>query len=213
LNSPKRQASVIVGRLRKRYPGARVSLKHKNPFQLLIATILSAQCTDIIANKAASGLFKKYKTAEGLSNARLKTLEKEIFSTGFYRAKARNIIAASRKILKDYCGRVPASMEELTTLPGVGRKTANIVLSSAFSKPEGVAVDTHVKRLSGRLGLSREKTPEKIEKDLMIILPKSSWLDFNFILVNHGRDTCKAQKPLCCECALNNICPSNRCRA
>ena len=200
----------IIKTLRKEYPKSRVSLKHKSPFELLISTILAAQCTDKRVNQITPYLFKKYKGAENFAKARQTSLEKDIRSTGFYRNKAKNIIAASKKIKKDFKGKVPSTMETLTSLPGVARKTANIVLSASFNKAEGIAVDTHVKRLSGRLGLSSEKDPKKIEKNLMKIVPFKDWLDFNFILVDHGRTICNARKPLCTRCVINKLCPSEK---
>jgi len=198
----------IVKILRKSYPQSRTALRYKTPFQILIATVLSAQCTDERVNKVTPGLFKKYKTPYDFARAKGLLLEKEIRSTGFYKNKAKNIIAASKKIVEDFKGNVPSTMQELISLPGVARKTANIVLSSGFKKVEGIAVDTHVKRLSGRLGLSKEEDPDKIEKDLMEIVPKKDWLELNYMLVDHGRAVCDARKPLCRECALNKLCPS-----
>ncbi len=197
----------IIKILQKTYPQSKTALHYKTPLQILIATILSAQCTDKMVNKITFLLFKKYKTVYDFSKARQVTLEKEIRSTGFYKNKAKNIIATSKKIIKDFKERVPDTMEELISLPGVARKTANIVLSSSFKKVEGIAVDTHVRRLSGRLGLTKENNPDKIEKDLMKIVPKKDWLDFNYILVDHGRKICDAKKPLCSICPLNKLCP------
>jgi len=198
----------IIKILRQQYPSPRTALHYRTPFELLIATILAAQCTDERVNKVTPGLFKKYPTVEAFARARQEELENDIRSTGFFRNKARNIIALSRKLVEEYGGQVPDSMEELIKLPGVARKTANIVLASAFRKAEGIAVDTHVKRLAGRLGLSRETQPEKIEKDLMAIVPREDWLDFNFLLVEHGRKICQARKPHCEECVLRELCPS-----
>jgi len=200
----------IIKILRREYPQGRTALHHRNAFQILIATILSAQCTDERVNKITPGLFKKYKTGAAFARARQSVLEQEVRSTGFYRNKAKNIIGAAKKIEKDFNGMVPDSMQDLLTLPGVARKTANIVLSSGFRKTEGIAVDTHVKRLSGRLGLSRQTDPNKIEQDLMKIVPKKDWLDFNYILVDHGRAICNARRPLCLECPINKLCPSAR---
>ncbi len=194
--------------LGKEYPDPHTALRHKNTFHLLVATILSAQCTDERVNRVTPHLFKKYKNISDFARARQAGLEKDIRSTGFYRNKAKNIIAASKKILRDFNSRVPDSMDQLTKLPGVARKTANIVLSSSFKKAEGIAVDTHVKRLSGRIGLSKESDPDKIERDLMAIVPKSDWLDFNYLLVNHGRAVCAARKPLCADCAIKTLCSS-----
>lgn len=198
----------IIKILRKEYPNVKTALHFRTPFELLVATILAAQCTDERVNKITPELFAKYPTVEHFARAEQKELEKDIRSTGFFRNKARNIIALAQKLLKDYQGRVPDSMEELVKLPGVARKTANIVLSSAFRKAEGIAVDTHVRRLSERLGLSQQGQPEKIEKDLMAIVPREEWLDFNYLLVEHGRKICQARKPKCPDCPLRELCPS-----
>lgn len=206
--SPECRIKEIIRVLRKTYPHVRTALRHDNPFQLLVSTILSAQCTDKRVNKITPSLFKKYKTISSFAKARQSELEKEIRSTGFYKNKSKNIIGASKKIVEDFRGRVPDSMEELLTLPGVARKTANIVLSSSFKKAEGIAVDTHVKRLSERIALSKERNPDKIERDLMDIVPKADWLDFNYLLVNHGRALCLARKPLCPDCSIKHLCPS-----
>ena len=208
MKPPKQRIVEIIEILRKAYPQSQTALYYKTPLQIMIATILAAQCTDERVNKITPGLFKKYKTVYDFAKAKQPILEQEIRSTGFYRNKAKNIIAASKKIVEDFNGKVPNSMQELMSLPGVARKTANIVLSSSFKKAEGIAVDTHVKRLSGRLALSKENNPERIEQDLMKLVPKDDWLDFNYMLVNHGRKVCKAGKPLCLECALNKLCPS-----
>lgn len=200
----------IIRILHKRYPRSRTALGHDNPFRLLVATILSAQCTDERVNKITPSLFKKYKTIADFAKARQSILEQDIRSTGFYKNKAKNIIATSKKLVEEFNGRVPDTMDELVTLPGVARKTANIVLSSSFRKAEGIAVDTHVKRLSERLGLSKEKNPEKIEKDLMGIVPRKDWIDFNYLLVDHGRAACIARKPLCPDCAIKKLCPAAR---
>jgi len=204
----KERIKNIVKILRKEYPKSRTALRHKSAFELLISTILSAQCTDERVNRITPPLFKKFKGPHGFAAAKQAVLEKEIRSAGFYRNKAKNIIGTSKKIVKEFGGKVPGSMDKLTTLPGVARKTANIVLSSAFHIVEGIAVDTHVKRLSGRLGLSRENDPNKIEKDLMGIVPHKDWLDFNYLLVDHGRRICAARKPLCKKCPINYLCPS-----
>lgn len=198
----------IIRLLRRHYPHARTALEYRNPLQILVATILAAQCTDERVNKVTPALFAKYPTAVAFAKARRPTLEQEVRSTGFFRNKAKNIIGAAKTIVGDFGGKVPDTMEELLTLPGVARKTANIVLSSGFGKAEGIAVDTHARRLSQRLGLSREEDPEKIERDLMAILPKKDWLDFNYMLVSHGRAVCQARKPKCPECFLNRLCPS-----
>ena len=204
----KERVIEIIKILRKSYPRLRTALYYKTPFQIMIATILSAQCTDERVNKITPGLFEKYKTVNDFAKASQPVLEKKIYSTGFYRNKAKNIIAASKKIIKEFKGKVPDNMEGLISLAGVARKTANIVLSSGFKKAEGIAVDTHVKRLSGRLALSNERDPNKIEQDLLKIVPKKDWLDLNYMFVDHGRAICNARKPLCGECVVSKLCPS-----
>ena len=203
-----KRVKKIIRALRRAYPDSRTALRYRTPLQLLVSTILSAQCTDRRVNQIAPSLYRKYRTASGFAKARQSVLEREIRSAGFYRNKAKNIIGACKKIAGEYGGKVPESMEELIGLPGVARKTANIVLSSAFKKAEGIAVDTHVRRLSGRLGLSRSKDPNKIEEDLMKVVPRKDWLDFNYLLVNHGRRVCQARKPLCNECVIRKLCSS-----
>lgn len=194
--------------LKQMHPTSRSQLHYSNSFQLLIATILSAQCTDARVNLVTKGLFKKYKSPKDFAEADIHALEKAIHSTGFYRAKAKNIKSASKLLVQKHGGKVPKTMEELLELPGVARKTANIVLTNGFGIVEGIAVDTHVMRLSQRLGLTRQKDPNKIEQDLMKILPKNEWGEFNGRLVLHGRKICFARKPNCKECKLNRICPS-----
>ncbi|MBU1006029.1 MAG: endonuclease III [Candidatus Omnitrophica bacterium] len=208
MRTAEERVGKIIKILRKAYPKSRTALYHSSPFEILIATILSAQCTDERVNRITPGLFKKYKTVKRFAAARQSVLEQEIYSAGFYRNKAKNIIAASKMIVADFGGSVPDTMRELMMLPGVARKTANIVLSSGFKKSEGIAVDTHVKRLSGRLGFSGETDPNKIERDLLKLVPKKDWLDFNYIMVDHGRKTCNARKPLCDACLINKLCPS-----
>lgn len=208
LGNNKKRAETIVALLRKEYPVIRTALEYKTPLELLIATILSAQCTDKKVNEVTKTLFKKYKAVEDFATAQPAELEQEIYQTGFFRNKAKNIIAATKKLCTDFKGIVPDTMEELITLPGVARKTANIVLSSAFHKAEGIAVDVHVKRLSNRLGLSCETNPDKIEKDLMTLVPRKDWIVFNYLLVDHGRKICTARKPLHALCILKGICPS-----
>jgi endonuclease-3 len=198
----------IIRVLEKEYPQSRTALEFETPLQILVATILSAQCTDERVNKLTPALFKKYPDAAAFAAADRAELERDVRPTGFFRNKAKSIIGAASKIVGDFGGRVPETMAELITLPGVARKTANIVLSSAYGKAEGIAVDVHVKRLSGRLGLSRQEDPEKIERDLLTIVPKEDWLDFNYLLVNHGRRVCRARKPKCPECKLAKLCPS-----
>lgn len=198
----------IITLLKKEYPEVKIALHHSDPFELLIATILSAQCTDRQVNKVTQTLFKKYRTPQDYIKASQEELEKEIYSTGFYRNKAKNIRELSAIIVHDFDSKVPDTMEALLTLPGVARKTANIVLSGAFRKLEGIAVDTHVKRLSGRLGITENNNPEKIEKALMKIVPQDEWDIFSLLLINHGRKICSARKPLCGKCVLNTVCPS-----
>lgn len=198
----------IIRILEKEYPESRTALRFETPLQILVATILSAQCTDERVNKLTPALFKKYPDAAAFAAADRTELELDIRPTGFFRNKAKSIIGAASKIIADFGGRVPDTMAELVTLPGVARKTANILLSSAFGKAEGIAVDVHVKRLSGRLGLSRRLEPEKIEQDLLKIVPKADWLDFNYLMVNHGRRICQARKPKCPECKLTGLCPA-----
>ncbi len=198
----------IIDLLEKEYPGVRISLEHSNPFELLIATILSAQCTDKRVNEVTKTLFKKYRSPHDYIRTSQEELEKDIYSTGFYRNKAKNIRKLCEMLVNDFGGKVPDTMEELLILPGVARKTANIVLSGAFGKVEGIAVDTHVKRLSSRLGLTGNTDPDKIEKDLMEIVPKKDWAGFSLLLIQHGRNLCFAKKPLCGKCVLNRLCPA-----
>jgi len=202
------KANEILALLKNEYPEVKIALHYSNPLELLIATILSAQCTDKQVNAVTKKLFTKYRTAQDFVGISQEELEKEIYSTGFYRNKAKNIIGACKIIISEYNSKVPDTMEELLKLPGVARKTANIVLSSGFGKVEGMAVDTHVKRLSGRLGLTAHTDPEKIEKDLLKIIPKNDWDLFSLLLINHGRKVCAARKPLCEKCILNRLCPS-----
>jgi len=208
MKSANARIDEIIRTLREAYPRSRTALHFETPLQILVATILSAQSTDEQVNKVTPPLFRKYKTAGDFARAAPEELENEIRSTGFFRNKAKSIIGASKKIVEDFGGQVPDRMEDLITLPGVARKTANIVLSSGFKKAEGIAVDTHVKRLSQRLGLSKEKNPDKIEKDLLDLVALEDWIDFNYMLVNHGRNTCQARKPDCPSCVLRSLCPS-----
>lgn len=198
----------IVKILRQIYPDPKTVLEYKTAWELLVATILAAQCTDERVNKITPSLFKKYPDISDFADAKQAELEQDVRSAGFFRNKAKNIIGAAQKIIKDFAGQVPDSMEQLITLSGVARKTANIVLSSVFKKAEGIAVDTHVRRLSQRLGLSKHTDPDKIEQDLMKIVPRHDWLDFNYLFVNHGRAICQARKPKCSDCMLNRLCPS-----
>lgn len=198
----------IIRLLKKEYPGVRIALHHSNPLELLVSTILSARCTDKRVNEVTEKLFKKYRTAQDYVNVSQEELEKDIYSTGFYKNKAKNIKKLSAILIENFNSQVPDNMHDLTALPGVARKTANIVLSNAFGKVEGIAVDTHVKRLSLRLGLTVNKNPGKIETDLMALVPKSDWGIFTLLLIHHGRRVCKSRKPMCGECVLNSLCPS-----
>jgi endonuclease-3 len=204
----KERVSRITEILTKTHPEAKVALKFSNPIEMLISTILSAQCTDERVNLVTSDLFRKYRTPKEYANSDLKELESAIRSTGFYRSKAKNIRNACRMIVDKFHSQVPKTMEELTSLPGVGRKTANIVLSNAYGIVEGIAVDTHVARVSKRLGLAKSDDPKKIERDLMRIIPRELWFSFTYRIIEHGRKICTARKPLCPECPLNKICPS-----
>jgi len=201
-----RAAKIIAG-LKKTYPDAHCELNYSNPLELLIATILSAQCTDKRVNIVTESLFRKYRSAADYANANLRDLETAIRTTGFYRNKARNIQAACRSIVEKYGGEVPRTMAELVQLGGVGRKTANVVLGNAFGIAEGVVVDTHVTRLSWRLGLTREKTPEKIELALMKLIPRQEWTLLSHLLIWHGRRRCPARKPDCPNCEIKPLCP------
>lgn len=200
------RARNILNILKKEYPDAKTELIHSNPFELLIATILSAQSTDVTINRITPALFAKYPTPEKLSNAELKDVEKIIKSSGFYKVKAKNIIEASKIICEEFGGKVPDNMEKLLRLKGVARKTANVVLSNAFGKNEGVVVDTHVKRLAYRIGLSDETDPVKIEKELMDLFERKNWGLISNLLIFHGRRVCNAKKPKCQECAIARYC-------
>ena len=204
----KKRTARITTALKKIYPHAKTALHHRNPLQLLVATILSAQCTDVRVNIVTKDLFKKYKSAGDYAKARQEVFEQEIRTTGFYHNKAKNIIATAKKLIDDFGGKVPDNMEDLLSLPGVARKTANVVLGNAFGKNEGIAVDTHVRRLSQRLGLSKHKDPVKIEKDLMELVPRKDWAVFSHLLIFHGRRVCTARKPNCNECTVKRLCPS-----
>ncbi|TET25391.1 MAG: endonuclease III [Candidatus Bathyarchaeum sp.] len=198
----------IIELLEKEYSHAKTALNYTNPLEILVATILSAQCTDKRVNVVTKSLFKKYRTAEDYANADLAELEEDIRSTGFYRNKAKNIKNTGRMLVEKYDSQVPRTMEELIELPGVARKTANIVLSNAYGVIVGIAVDTHVRRLSKRLGLTENTDPNKIEADLMAIVPKSQWKRITNLLIFHGRNVCMARKPKCSICTLNKLCPS-----
>lgn len=202
----KEKVKEIIKRLKKEYPEAKIALNFKTPLDLLVATILSAQCTDERVNKVTAKLFKKYRTAKDYANADQKKFEAEIRPTGFYRNKAKNIISACKKIVSEYGGKVPDRMEELLKLPGVARKTANIVLANAYDVVVGIPVDTHVRRLSQRLGLTKNTDPDKIEQDLLKIVPEKEWKKFPYLLIDHGRAVCNAKKPLCSKCVLQDLC-------
>jgi endonuclease-3 len=204
----KSRAGQILRRLRKEFPQPKTALLHDNPFQLLIATILSAQCTDERVNMVTKELFRKYKTPRDIANANMAELESEIKSTGFFRMKTKRIMGCSKALVEQHSGKVPDSMEELVLLPGVGRKTANVVLGQAFGIVAGIVVDTHVYRLAQRMGLTTADTAEKIEEDLMKVFPKKDWIDVGSILILHGRRTCGARKPKCLECSVSDLCPS-----
>lgn len=197
----------ILSLLKKRYPEAQCALAHVDPLQLLVATILSAQCTDVRVNQVTPVLFRKYPSAYAFAQADVTELETMIRPTGFFRNKARNIKACCQRLVSDYEGEVPNTMEDLLKMPGVARKTANVVLGSAFGVPSGVVVDTHVFRLSHRLGLSHAKTPEKLEQDLMHRFPPEEWINFSHRLIFHGRQVCGARRPKCQECPLLEVCP------
>ncbi|MEO7803169.1 MAG: endonuclease III [Actinomycetota bacterium] len=209
MDSPRTRFPVIWRRLNKQYPGAKCALNYSQPHEMLFATILSAQCTDAMVNKVTEKLFVKYRTLEDFANASLTELETDVKSTGFFRQKSKNIKAAANKIIDEFDGQVPSTMKELTTIPGAARKTANIVLGNAFGKVEGIAVDSHVRRLSQRLGFTAHTDPEKIERDLMALMPKSKWFRLSYLLIEHGRAVCKAPTPRCEECVLSDICPSS----
>jgi endonuclease III len=200
----------LVEMLPKVYPDAHTELHFKNPLQLLVATILSAQCTDKRVNLVTPALFRKYRTAKDYASAPQAQLEIAIKSTGFFRNKAKSIRAAMRAIAADHGGKVPSTMEELRELPGVGRKTANVVLGNVFRKNEGIVVDTHVARLSQRLGLTKHKDPEKIERDLMKLVPREYWTDWSHWLIWHGRRRCYARKPDCADCEIFQLCPAGK---
>jgi len=208
ITNKKERTAEIIKRLKKAYPDAHCALNHTNPFELLIATILSAQCTDRQVNIVTADLFRKFRKPQDYLDVSQEELEKEIRSIGFFRSKAKNIRAASEKIITEFGGKVPDSMDELLRLNGVGRKTANVVLGNAFGIASGVVVDTHVERLSQRLGLTKNKTPDKIERDLEKLVPKKDWVIFSHWLIFHGRQICQARKPKCTECVLGDICPS-----
>jgi endonuclease-3 len=198
---------AIIRKLKKRFPDAGCSLTHRSPLQLLVSTILSAQCTDARVNIVTKDLFKRYKTAKDFAGADPDELSGMIKSTGFFRNKTKSILGMAQALLENHGGKVPQTMEELVRLPGVGRKTANVVLGNAFGIDEGVVVDTHVARITNRLKLTRNKDAVKIERDLMRIVPKKEWTLFPHLMIDHGRAVCQARKPRCEECSINTLCP------
>jgi endonuclease III len=206
-NDRKNHARKVCKALERAYPEAACALLHANPYELLVATILSAQCTDARVNMVTPELFRRFPDAVSLARGDQADLESLIRSTGFFRAKSRNLLAMARKVAEDHGGTIPNDLDSLTALPGVGRKTANVVLGTAFGLATGVVVDTHVKRLARRLGLSSRKTPEQIEQDLMQTVPRKEWVDLSHRLIHHGRRVCLARRPKCEICSLAKICP------
>jgi len=204
-----RRAPEIVRILSQIYPDAKVALNFSNPLEMLVATILSAQCTDEKVNEVTAELFRKYRSAEDYLRVPEDELKRDIKPTGFFNQKAASIREACRRIVEAYGGEVPDAMEDLLTLRGVARKTANIVLGNAFGTVEGIAVDTHVKRLANRLGFSEQKDPDKIERDLMRLIPKDRWFRFTYVLIDHGRAICHARRPRCADCPVNHLCPAS----
>jgi endonuclease-3 len=209
LEELKARTREVIRRLKRTYPGAKCSLNHSNPFELLVATILSAQCTDERVNMVTADLFRKYRKPEDYLKVPPRELEKDIQSTGFFRNKTKSLQGTAKVLTEQYGGEVPHTMDELLELPGVARKTANVVLGNAFDIHAGVVVDTHVTRLSHRLGFTQQKTAEKIELDLIEIVPKKDWVIFPHLMIYHGRKICKARNPLCAECAVEKQCPSS----
>lgn len=203
--NPKRVAAILA-KLDEAYPNATCELNHKNAFELLIATILSAQCTDVRVNQVTATLFQKYPDAKAFAYATPSELEQEIRPTGFFRNKTKSVMGASKGILENFGGEVPRTMEEILTLPGVARKTANVVLGTAYGIPSGIVVDTHVQRIANRLDLTRNEDPKKIEQDLMQVIPKNKWIQFSHQIIWHGRRVCQARKPKCTECNLESLC-------
>ena len=202
---PKRVAAILA-KLDEAYPNATCELNHQNAFQLLIATILSAQCTDVRVNQVTETLFRKYPDAKAFAYAVPRELEQEIRPTGFFRNKTKSIMGASKGVLENFAGEVPRTMEEILTLPGVARKTANVVLGTAYGIPSGIVVDTHVQRIANRLDLTQNEEPKKIEQDLMQVIPKDKWILFSHQIIWHGRRICQARKPKCIDCNLESLC-------
>jgi endonuclease-3 len=205
----KKRARAVIRKLDKRFPDAKCSLSHRSPLQLLVATILSAQCTDARVNIVTKDLFKRYKTARDFAEANPEELSEMIRSTGFYRNKTKSILGMGQALVERHKGKVPETMDELVKLPGVGRKTANVVLGNAFGIDVGVVVDTHVNRITNRLKLTKNKDPVKIERDLMLVVPQKDWTLFPHLMIQHGRAICQARKPRCEECPINTLCPSS----
>jgi endonuclease III len=213
MKEEKQRTRKLIRLLKREYPEARCSLNHSSPLELLVATILSAQCTDERVNLVTAELFRKYRRAEDYIGVAQGELEADIRPTGFFRNKARAIQGACRMIVEQHVGRVPETLEELLELPGVARKTANVVLGNAFNITSGIVVDTHVARLSQRLSLTAHAQPEKIERELMELVPRADWIIFSHLLIAHGRKVCKARTPLCAECVVEPLCPSSLLRA
>lgn len=209
MKSAKARIKPIIRKLTKQYPQATCSLTHRDPLQLLVSTILSAQCTDERVNIVTEALFREYSTAEDYANANPEVLEEQIRSTGFYRNKTKSIVGMAQELVATHNGKVPDNMDALVQLPGVGRKTANVVLGNAFGIDEGIVVDTHVKRISNRLGLTKQSNPDKIEQDLIALVPKPEWTLWPHLLIHHGRAICQARTPKCEICTLNDLCPSS----
>lgn len=206
---PRHRARKIIRELKKLYPDPITALHHRNPYELLVATILSAQCTDERVNMVTPTLFAKYQDAKAMSKAGVHDIEPIIMSTGFFRSKSKSLVGMAKALVDRHGGQVPRDLDSLTELPGVGRKTANVVLGSAFGLTTGVVVDTHVKRLAYRLGLTKSTNPKLIEQDLMAILPRKEWVVFSHLLIFHGRKVCIARKPKCDQCVLYDVCPKN----
>ncbi|MEJ2185109.1 MAG: endonuclease III [Gemmatimonadota bacterium] len=206
----KERLAEVVRRLREEYPEPKTALTHHNPYELLVATILSAQCTDERVNMVTPEFFKRYPEPEDLAGARPEEVEDLIHSTGFFRQKTKSLLGMANAVMDRHGGRIPDTMEALVKLPGVGRKTANVVLGNAFGKDEGIVVDTHVKRLSGRLGFTKETDAARVEQDLMELVPRDDWTDISHLLIFHGRQVCNARRPRCEACAVSDLCPSSR---
>ena len=205
-NLNKKDIADIIDILKKTYPNAKCSLDFKTPFEMLVAVCLSAQCTDERVNRTTPSLFAKYDTPEDFANANIKDIEKIVKPCGFYKNKSKNLVNAGKTIVEKFDGKVPENIEELQTIPGVGRKSANVIMLEAFNKTEGIAVDTHCKRLANRLGFSQENEPTKIEKDLCKIIPKKYWKDVNHLFIYHGREICSSRNPKCEDCGLSKYC-------